>query len=97
MLEHVRAWLQGRRARLQERRNKQAAVERALARFRETHGVVPINGYALAHDAQRTIVRVTYLTDHIPPDRAWFAVSGNDDEVRELSFNEVARLETPWR
>jgi len=60
----------GRRARLHERRNKQAAIERALKSFRETHGLAPVGGHALSHDAQRTIVRVMYMTDHIPPDRA---------------------------
>jgi len=97
MLERAKAWLQERRARLRERRNKQAAIERALNRFRETRGVVPMGGHVLAHDQQRTIVRVMYLTDHIPPDRAWFSVSGNDNEVRELSVNDVAHLEVPWR
>ena len=54
-------------------------------------------GYALSHDPQRTVVRVMYLTDHIPPDRAWFAVPVGDGEIRELSFDEVAHLESPWR
>jgi len=92
----VLTWLAKRRARLRERRSKQAAIDRALKSFRETRGAVPMGGHVLFHDPQRTIVRVMYLTDHIPPNRAWFSVSG-DDEVRELSINDVAHLETPWR
>jgi hypothetical protein len=90
MFERVRAWLQ-------ECRSKQAAIERALRNFHETRGVVAMGGHALAHDPQGTIVRVMYMTDHIPPNRAWFAVPADDGEVRELSLDEVAHLETPWR
>jgi hypothetical protein len=90
MLGRAKAWLQ-------ERHGKQAAIERALATFRETYGTVPMGGHALRHDAQQTIVRVMYMTDHIPPNRAWYAVSGDGGEVRELSFDDVAHLESPWR
>lgn len=90
MLGRVKAWLQ-------ERHSKQAAIERALGTFRETHGAVPMGGFVLRHDPRQTIVRVMYMTDHIPPNRAWFAVSRDDGEVRELSFNDVAHLESPWR
>jgi hypothetical protein len=90
MLGRAKAWLQ-------ERHSKQAAIERALGTFRETHGAVPMGGYALRHDSQQTIVRVMYMTDHVPPNRAWFAVSRADGEVRELSFDDVAHLESPWR
>ena len=90
MLKRIRAWLQ-------ERRSKHAAIERALKRFHETRGIVAMGGHALRHDSQQTIVRVMYLTDHIPPNRAWFAVPADDGEVLELSFDEVAHLESPWR
>lgn len=82
---------------LQERRSKQAAIDRALKHFRDTRGATPMGGHALSHDPQRTIVRVMYMTNHIPPNRAWFAVSGDDGEVRELAFEDVAHLEGPWR
>jgi hypothetical protein len=62
MLGRVKAWLQ-------ERHSKQPAIERALGTFRETHGAVPMGGYALCHDSQQTIVRVMHMTDHIPPNR----------------------------
>jgi len=88
MLTRLTAWLQ-------ERRSKQAAVARACAAFRATRGVAPMGGHVLSHEAQRTIVRVMYVTDHIPPDRAWFAVSG--DDVREIPFDDVAHLGVPWR
>jgi hypothetical protein len=90
VLKRATAWLQ-------QRRSKQAAIDRALKHFRDTRGVLPMGGHALAHDPQRTIVRVMYMTNHIPPNRAWFAVSGDDGEVRELSFDDVAHLEGPWR
>jgi hypothetical protein len=90
MLGRIGTWLH-------ERRRKRAAIERALRNFHETRGVVAMGGHALAHDPQWTIVRVMYLTDHIPPNRAWFAVPADDGEVRELSFDEVAHLESPWR
>jgi hypothetical protein len=45
----------------------------------------------------RKVVRVMYMTNHIPPDRAWFAVSEMDASVRELTFRDVAGLERPWR
>jgi hypothetical protein len=90
MLARVKAWLQ-------ERRSKQAAIERALKKFHETHSAVAIGGYALRHASQETIVRVMYMTEHIPPNRAWFAVPENGGEVRELSFHDVAHLESAWR
>ena len=40
MLEKIRAWLQ-------ERRRKQAAIERALRKFHEKRGIVAM-GYALS-------------------------------------------------
>ena len=89
MLGRVKAWLR-------ERHSKQAAVERALGTFRETRDAVPMGVFVLRHDPRQTIVRVMYMTDHIPPDRAWFVVSREDGEVRELSFDEVAHLESPW-
>jgi hypothetical protein len=97
MFGRLTAWLQERRGKQEERRAKQAAIERAVQTFRKTRGVVPMGGHALSHDSQLTIVRVMYLTDHVPPNRAWYAVSGHDGEVRELSFSDVAHLEGPWR
>jgi hypothetical protein len=37
------------------------------------------------------------MTDHIPPDRAWYAVSRETPTVRELPFEAVATIESPWR
>jgi hypothetical protein len=59
--------------------------------------MVPLGGHVLRLGPQEAIVRVTYFTNHIPPDRAWYAVSEVDEKVRELSFDEVAHLESPWR
>ena len=90
LLEHVRAL---RLARLR----RAAAVQRALLEFRTSRGTAPLGGHVLHLGPQETIVRVTYFTDHIPPDRAWYAVSEIDGMVHELAFDEVAHLETPWR
>ena len=88
MLAGLRTWLR-------TRRSRQAAVVRACETFRATRAVEPIGAHVLSHDPHRTIVRVMYMTDHIPPDRAWFAVSA--DEVREIPYDDVAHLEGPWR
>jgi hypothetical protein len=55
-----------------------------------------MNGYVLYRGPHEIVVRVTFLTNHIPPDRAWFVVSELDG-VRELSFDDVAHWESPWR
>ena len=79
------------------RRRKQAAIRLALVKFRARHSAIPMGGHVLLLGPRETIVRVMFFTDHIPPDRAWFAVSETGDTVRELAFNRVAHLETPWR
>jgi hypothetical protein len=56
-----------------------------------------MGGHVLRVGAEETIVRVMYRTDHIPPDRAWFAVSHDGSAVRELSFDHVREVESPWR
>lgn len=90
MFARVRAW----RA---ERRRKDRAVRRAVEEFHKGRGFAPMSGHVLRVDLDHIIVRVMYVTDHIPPDRAWFAVSEKDGEVREITFEEVAHLETAWR
>jgi hypothetical protein len=82
-----------------QRAIEQAAIDRALERFRATRGTDPMGAHVLGRRSGDVIVRVMYLTDHIPPDRAWYAVPEIDaaGAVRELSFAEVADLETPWR
>jgi hypothetical protein len=90
MLARVRAW----RA---ERRRRDDAIGRAVQEFRARRGYAPMAGYVLRLDDRETIVRVTYMTDHVPPERAWFAVSEKDAAIRELTFDDVAHLETPWR
>ena len=56
-----------------------------------------MEAHVLRIDAGEAIVRVMLLTDHIPPDRAWFAVSLAGAGIRELSFGDVAGIEGPWR
>jgi DUF1009 family protein len=90
MLARLKAW----RAR---RRHKDAAIRRAIQEFRERRGFEPMGAHVLRLHSQETIVRVMYLTNHIPPDRAWFAISNATGIVRELAFDDVADLESPWR
>jgi hypothetical protein len=79
------------------RRREQAAIQRALQEFRARRSTSPMNGYVLYRGQHEIVVRVTFFTHHIPPDRAWFAVSEFDGSVRELSFDDVAPWESPWR
>jgi hypothetical protein len=79
------------------RRREAAAIDRALLEFRTSRGINPLGGHVLRLAPPETVVRVTYFTNHIPPNRAWYAVSEIDQTVRELSFDEVAHLESPWR
>ena len=90
MLARLKAWRT-------ERRRKDAAIRRALQEFRERRGFAPMSAHVLRQDPEETIVRVMYLTNHIPPDRAWFAISNTTGDVRELAFKDVADLESPWR
>jgi hypothetical protein len=76
---------------------KQAAIERALAAFRDARQLRPMGAHVLRLDADEAIVRVMYLTDRIPPDRAWFAIPRDGSAARELTYDDVAALETPWR
>ena len=73
-----------------------AAVERALECFRSARKIEPMGAHILRREAQQVIVRVMYLTDHIPPDRAWYAISDGESVVRELSFAD-AKDDAPWR
>jgi hypothetical protein len=90
MLARLRIWHRA-------RRREQAAIQRALQEFRVRRTTYPMNGYVLYCGQHETIVRVTFFTNHIPPDRAWFVVSELDGSVRELSFDDVAPWEAPWR
>jgi hypothetical protein len=74
------------RALLNKRHRKRAAIERALAEFRGTWGRAPIGAHILRLEVDEAIVRVMYMTDHIPPDRAWFAIPRIGAAVRELRF-----------
>lgn len=101
MIGRVRRWLE-RRRRLKEatRRvaeRKSVAIEKAIAEFRRRHAIDPIGAHVLALDADTTIVRVMYLTNRRPLDRAWYAVPHRDNDVRELSSADAARWETKWR
>ena len=90
MLGRLRAWRV-------ERRRKEAAIRRALQEFRDKRGFAAVGAHVLRLDPEETIVRVMYLTNHIPLDRAWFAISNTTGVVRELAFHDVANLESPWR
>ena len=101
MFKGLAAWFQRKReeraACVNERHFRQAAIDRALEEFRRTREENPLGAHVLRVDGDEVFVRVMYMTNHIPPDRAWFAVSRNAAAVRELSFDDVSHLETPWR
>jgi len=80
-----------------ERRRKDAAIRRALQEFRERRDFAPMSAHVLRRGPEETIVRVMYLTNHIPPDRAWFAISNTTGDARELAYKDVGDLESPWR
>jgi hypothetical protein len=82
---------------LEVRRQKHQVMARAIDEFHRTRGLAPMGAHVLRIDGDEAIVRVMYMTDHIPPARAWFAVPKTGAAVRELSFEDVASLETPWR
>jgi hypothetical protein len=101
-------------ARLQrylERRNQERAARRALEdakqvagakacrHFEASRGVQAMGFHVLAAGPAEIVVRVMYFTDHIPPDRAWYAISREGDgPPRELTWENVAALEPgPWR
>ncbi len=98
----VRVWLDGlrtkRNSRLETQQRKEKAMHQALIRFQELYKRRAIDGFVLGVNSdEETIVRVMYMQDRIPPSRAWFAVSRDGSEIRELSFDVVAELEAPWR
>ena len=78
---------------------KQVAGAKACRHF-EASGRHRATGFhVLAIGPSEIVVRVMYFTDHIPPDRAWFAVPRQGDgPPRELAWQDVAALEPgPWR
>jgi len=79
MLARLKAWRT-------ERRRKDAAIRRALQEFRERRDFAPMSAHVLRRGPEETIVRVMYLTNHIPPDRAWFAISNTTGDARELAL-----------
>ncbi|NJK39332.1 MAG: hypothetical protein HC920_17385 [Oscillatoriales cyanobacterium SM2_3_0] len=71
-------------------------INRALAHFQLIYDPEPVAAHILTLGADRAIVRVMYYRDRRPPDRAWFEIS-SDLTLRELSFDDVHALESPWR
>ena len=73
-------------------------MHQATICFEKLHGAQPVIGsHVLSSNSKETIVRVMYMAGRIPPDRAWFVVPQDGGEVRELPFDAVAELESPWR
>lgn len=88
----------GRLRRLRARRQRErTAVRRALRAFRSSRGTAPLTAHVLHMDARETVVRVAYMTDRVPPDRAWYVISEDDHSAREVAFGDVAHWETVWR
>ena len=93
-----RRWRERREQEAADRVRQRWAIDRALALFAASRGIVPMAAHVLAEREHDTIVRVMFYAGHIPPDRAWYAVPVDGGAPRELSFEDVRSLETrPWR
>ncbi len=90
MFEAVRNWFAA-------RRQQEFAIRVAMQHFHRVRGINPMGGHVLHVSDSQAIVSVMFITDHIPPDRAWFAVSLVGDTIRELAFDDVEAFESPWR
>jgi len=55
-----------------------------------------MGAHIVRREADHLVVRVMYFTNHIPPDRAWYAVPDEDVAIRELSFADAGDT-APWR
>jgi len=103
LIANIRRYLALRKERRATReaaeRLKDAAAARACRHFEASRGRAAMGGHVLAVGTDEIVVRVMYLTDHIPPDRAWFAVPRDGVGLpRELAWEDVAALEPgPWR
>ena len=86
-------WFQRRRAAASRDR---AAITRALACFQAGRKIAPMGAHIVRREADHLVVRVMYFTNHIPPDRAWYAVPDEDVAIRELSFADAGDT-APWR
>jgi len=78
---------------------KQEAGAKACRHFEATNGRQAMGFHVLAASPSEIVVRVMYFTNHIPPDRAWYAVPRDGETPpRELAWTDVAGLEPgPWR
>ena len=90
LFERFRAWQD-------HRRWHRLACERALAEFALTHAERTVGAHVLRLGAQEAVVRVMYANGRIPLGRCWYAVPRDGGAVRELSFEDVALMESPWR
>lgn len=62
-----------------------AAIARAVKYFSATHNRAAMGADVIRRDVNEVVVRVMYLTNQIPPERVWLAVSDRQGAVRELS------------
>jgi len=78
---------------------RQVAGAKACRHFEASRGVQGMGFHVLAVGPAEIVVRVMYFTNHIPPDRAWYAVPREGEgPPRELAWEDVAALEPgPWR
>jgi hypothetical protein len=74
-----------------------ATIERAADYFQASRGIPSMGGHVLRLNSGEAIVRIMYAAGGVPPARAWFAVSVDGKAIRELFYEDVATLETPWR
>ena len=93
MFGRFREWLRQRR---EVEHRKRLALDRALEAFVRARGTTPMAAHLLRLESDHAVVRVMHFTNHVPPDRAWYAVF-DDGTIRELAFEEVSHIEGPWR
>jgi hypothetical protein len=94
---YSKAWSAARREKRLLGARARLAMERAADYFHASRGIPPMGGHVLRPNSGEAIVRVMYAAGGVPPACAWFAVSVDGNAIRELSYEEVATLETPWR
>ncbi|MEZ2296704.1 hypothetical protein [Variovorax sp. RCC_210] len=79
------------------KRSRRDACERALTEFGRTHDAAPMGPHVLRIDAHEAVVRVMFMAGRIPAERCWYVVPRDGGAVRELVFDDVKGLESPWR
>jgi hypothetical protein len=95
--KYIKAWLAACREKRLLGARARLAIERAADYFQVSRAIPPMGGHVLRLNSGEAIVRIMYAAGGVPPARAWFAVSVDGNAIRELSYEDAATLEMPWR